>query len=233
MGMTITLAAPGGIRAAAERLIEAFERTTGTRVAATFGSGGATKQRVLDGERFDVAIVQPPLEPVRACGHVVVASETPLAGVAVAVAVKRGAPRPDISTPDAVRRMLLAAGSISCPNGALGAAAGVSFERTLERLGIAVKIEPKLRRIRGGAAAMLAIARGEVDVGVTFLSEISDPGVEVVGILPPEISTPTDFVGFLSVDAAAREPARALLEFLSSPGADSIYRASGMQPLRT
>jgi molybdate transport system substrate-binding protein len=228
----ITLAAPGGIRAAVERLIVDFERRSGQKISATFGSGGATKQRVLDGEAFDVPIVQPPLDSVRACGHVVVASETPLASVAVAVAVRKGTPTQDISTPDAVRRMLLSARAVSCPNGAMGAAAGVSFEATLQQLGIAGEMEPRLRRIRGGAKAMAAIASGEVDVGVTFLSEIDDPGVQVVGLLPEEISTPTAFIGFLSAAAKAPDAARALLVFLSSPEASATYRATGMRPLR-
>jgi len=227
-----TLAAPGGIRAAVERLIIDFEHRSGHKVSATFGSGGATKQRVLDGEAFDVPIVQPPLDSVRASGYVVVSSETPLASVAVAVAVRKGEPTPDISMPDAVRRMLLSARAVSCPNGAMGAAAGVSFEATLQKLGIAGEMEPRLRRIRGGAKAMAAIASGEVDIGVTFLSEIDDPGVQVVGLLPQEISTPTAFVGFLSVAAKAPDAARALLAFLSSPEAAATYRATGMQPLR-
>src|SRR5258707_15286578 len=84
----VTLVAPGGIRAAIERLIPEFERLTGHTVKATFGSGGGTKQQVIRGEAFDVPIVQPPLADVRASGHVVVNSETPLATAAVAVPVR-------------------------------------------------------------------------------------------------------------------------------------------------
>jgi len=96
----VTLIAPGGIRAAVQQLIPAFERATGHKVNATFGSGGGTKERVIKGEPFDVPIVQPPLELVIASGHVVAASETPLATVAVGVAVRTGAPKPDISSAD-------------------------------------------------------------------------------------------------------------------------------------
>src|SRR6266481_3845231 len=80
----VTLIAPGGIRAAMEQMIHAFEKTTGHKVKATFGSGGGTKERVTKGEPFDVPIVQPPLEPVITSGHVIAASETPLATVSVA-----------------------------------------------------------------------------------------------------------------------------------------------------
>src|SRR5438046_1265787 len=139
----VSLVAPGGIRAAIEKMIPDFEKKTGHKVKATFGSGGGTKQQVARGEPFDVPIVQPPYPEVLASGHVVAGSETPLATVAVAVAVRKGARKPDISTPDAVKRTLLAAKSISYPDPAGGTAACVSFDRTLEKLGIAQRLEPK------------------------------------------------------------------------------------------
>lgn len=228
----VTLIAPGGIRAAIQKLVPEFERKTGNKVSATFGNGGGTRQRVVDGEPFDVPIVQPPVTAVVRSGQVVPGSETPLATVSVAVAVRRGDARPDISTPEAVKRMLLAARAISYPDGVLGAAAGVSFDETLKKLGIAEQLEPRIRRVRGGAGAMAVLAKGEVDIGLTFLSEMSDPGIEAVGPLPREISNPTAFVGFLSAHARAPEAARALLNFLASPEAAAVFRAAGMQPGR-
>lgn len=228
----VTLVAPGGIRAAIEALIPGFERASGHHVKATFGSGGGTKQQVIRGDRYDVPIVQPPLDPVIASGHVVVSSERPLATVAVAVAVRKGAAKPDISTPEAVKRTLLAARAISYPDASAGAAAGVSFERTLALLGIVDEVNAKVKRAQGGAGAMALVASGDVDVGVTFLSEIGDPGVDVVGPLPREISTPTALVGFVSAHTAVADAARALLAYLSSPDAAAVYRANGMQPGR-
>jgi len=103
----VTLIAPGGIRAAIQQMIPGFEKTSGHKVTATFGSGGGTKDRVIKGEPFDVPVVQLPLEPVLASGHVIAASETSLATVWVGVAVRAGAPKPDISSADAVKRLLL------------------------------------------------------------------------------------------------------------------------------
>jgi len=229
----ITLVAPGGIRAAIERLIPEFERKTGHKVKATFGSGLGTKRQVVSGEAFDVPVVQPPLSDVLASGHVVAASETPLATVAVGVAVRTGARKPDISTPDAVKRMLLRANFIAYPNAAGGAAAGVSFEQTLATLGIGNEVKSKIKPAQGGAGAMALLAKGEIDIGVTFISEIiTEPGVELVGPLPREVSTPTALVGFVSAHARNADAARALLSFLSSPEAAAVYRASGMQPGR-
>jgi molybdate transport system substrate-binding protein len=227
----VTLIAPGGIRAAVQQMIPDFERATGHKVKATFGSGGGTKQRVIEGEPFDVPVVQPPLEPVIASGHVIAASETPLATVAVGIAVRTGAPKPDISTADAVKRLLLGSKSIAYPNAATGAAAGVSFNQTLEKLGIADAMKPKIRIAQGGRGAMELLAKGEVDFGLTFISEIiTEPGVEVVGPLPRDISTPTALVGFIS--AHEPEAAKALLHYLSSPEVAAVYKERGMQPGR-
>ena len=228
----ITLIAPGGIRDAIQKMIPGFERETGHTVNATFGSGGGTKQQVMRGEPFDVPIVQPPLADVLATGHVIAASETPLATVAVAVAVRKGAAQPDIATPDAVRKMLLAAKAVSFPDGARGAAAGVSFEDTLRKLGIAEQMRSKLVRVQGGANAMAVLAKGETDIGLTFLSEIHNPGVDIVGSLPREISTPTGLVGFVYAHAKAAEAAKALLSYLSSPEVAAIYTSLGMSPGR-
>ena len=229
----ITLIAPGGIRAAFEELLPGFERATGHKVKATFGSGGGTKERIVKGEPFDVPVAQPPLDPVIASGHVVPASETPLASVAIGLAIRAGAPKPDISTADAVKRLFLGAKGISYPNAASGAAAGVSMNETLQKLGIAEQMKPKIKLGQGGRGAMELLAKGEVDYGLTFISEIiTEPGVEVVGPLPRDISTPTSLVGFLSAHTSERETAQALLRYLSSGEAGAVYRARGMQPGR-
>src|ERR1700758_3584881 len=123
----VTLIAPGGIRAPIEQLIPGFEKKTGYKVNPTFGSGGGTKKQVIQGDVFDVPIVQPPLPEVIASGNVVESTGIPLASVAVGVAVKKGAPKPDISNTEAVKKMLLTAKSIVCPDAATGAAAGVSI----------------------------------------------------------------------------------------------------------
>ena len=228
----ITLIAPGGIRGAIEQLIPGFEKKSGQKVKATFGSGGGTRQQVARGEAFDVPIVQPPYPEVLASGNVVEASATPLASIALGVAVRKGAPKPDLSTAEAVKRTLLAAKSISYPDAARGAAAGVSFNETMKKLGIAEQMQPKIKLAQGGAGAMTMVAKGEVEIGLTFLSEMEEPGIDVVGPLPREISTPTSLVGFVSSHAKDPAAAKALLEYLSSPAAAPAYREHRMQPGR-
>lgn len=229
----ITLVAPGGIQAAVVQLIPGFERATGHTVKATFGSGLGTKRQVAAGDPFDVPIVQPPYAEVVASGHVVAESATPLAAVAVGVAVRTGQRKPDISTPDAVKKLLLSVKSFSYPDPAGGAAAGVSFTNTLKQLGIADEVKPKIHLARGGAAAMAALSKGEVEIGLTFVSEIlTEPGVEAVGPLPASISTPTSLVAFVSAHAKNAAAARALVQYLSSPAAAATYKKVGMQPAK-
>lgn len=229
----VTLVAPGGMRCAVDRIKPDFERKTGHLLKVTIGSGGATHQQVVRGEPFDVPIVQPPYQDVIDSGHVVASSETPLATVPMVVVVRKGTPKPDISTPDAVRRMLLAAKFISYPDGAggRGGAAGVSFDATQTRLGIFEQVQPKVKRIQG-VSLMQLVTRGDIDFAVTFSSEVNNPDVEVVGQLPREISIPTGLVAFLSAHAKAPEAAKALLSYLASPDAATAYRACGMQPGR-
>jgi len=236
----VTLIAPGGIRAPIEQLIPGFEKKTGYKVNATFGSGGGTKKQVISGDVFDVPIVQPPLPEVIASGNVVESTATPLASVAVGVAVKKGSPRPDISSTEAVKKMLLSAKSIVCPDGATGAAAGVSINEMLKRLGIDDQIEPKLTRPHGtgpggaggGAVVSAMVGRGEAEIGMTFISEMDDPGIDIVGPLPREVLPWTPLVGFISAHAKNPEAAKALLQYLSSPEAVAAYKAAGMQPGR-
>jgi molybdate transport system substrate-binding protein len=226
----ITLVAPGGAKAAMDVLLPRFESQTGDTVKATFGSGLGTKKQAAEGI-FDVAIVQPPFPEVLNAGNVDTKSQTPLASVAVAVAVRKGSPRPDISSPAAVKAMLLAAKSVTFPDPAGGAAAGVSFESTLKQLGIADQIAAKIKRAQGGAGAMKLVANGEVEIGLTFQSEMEDPGIDLVGPLPSSISQPTQLVGFVSLHSKNPAAAAALLKFLSGPAAAEVYRAQGMQPL--
>lgn len=228
----VSLIAPGGMRCPVDKMKPDFEKAIGHPVKATIGSGGATHKQVVAGEPFDVPVVQPPYQDVIASGNVIAPTETPLASVPMMVVVKKGNPRPDISTPDAVKKSLLAAKSISYPDGAGGAggAAGVSFDATQKQLGIYDDMKPKIKRIQG-VSLMKLVTNGDVEMAITFASEIgNDPGVDVVGQLPTSISTPTALVGFVSAHATSPDAAKALLKYLSGPQAAAAYKACGMTP---
>jgi molybdate transport system substrate-binding protein len=224
----ITLLSPASIRPALEELIPRFQQKTGNTVKVTFGNAGRNKQQVASGEATcDVAILQPPFPDVVASGNVVNDSATPFASIVIGVGVKQGAARPDLSTPEAVKRMLRSATSLTYPASAGGAAAGVSIEGTFQQLGIADEMKPK---VRTGAGAIGLVATGEVQLYLTFLSEMTAPGIDVVGPLPREISMPTELVGFATTRAKNPSDARELLNYLISADAVAVYKAHWMVP---
>jgi molybdate transport system substrate-binding protein len=229
----VTLVAPGGMRCPMDLLKPGFEKKTGHVLKATIGAGGATHRQVVQGAPFDVPVVQPPYKDVIDSGNVIASSETPLATVGIIVVVRKGERKPDISTADAVKRMLLAAKGISYPdgNGGLGGAAGVSFDETQRKLGIFEEMKPKVKRVQG-VSLMQLLTRGDIDYAITFASEVNDPGVDVVGPLPRDISTPTGLVGFVSSHAKAPEAAKALLAYLAGPEGVTAYKACSMTPGR-
>jgi molybdate transport system substrate-binding protein len=157
----------------------------------------------------------------------------PLAHVAVGIAVRTGQPKPDISTADKVKKLLLDAKSISYPAASGGAAAGASFDKTMAQLGIADAMKPKIKPGQGGRGAMELLAKGDVDIGLTFVSEIiTEPGVEAVGPLPRDISPPTELIAYVSSHTKEPEAAKALLAFISGSTAAAVYKARGMEPGR-
>jgi ABC-type molybdate transport system substrate-binding protein len=111
-------------------------------------------------------------------------------------------------------------------------AASHRLRTTCMRQTKSAQTQPKIKRVQGGSAAMTMAAKGEVEIGLTFLSEVSEPGIDIVGPLPREISPPTVMVGFVSTHAKDPAAAKALLDYLSSPGAAAVYQAHGMQPGR-
>jgi molybdate transport system substrate-binding protein len=227
----VTLIAPGGLRCPVDLMKPGFEKKTGHVLKATIGAGGATHRQVVQGAPFDVPVVQPPYKDVIDSGNVIPNTETPLATVAIVVVVKKGNPKPDISTADAVKRMLLSAKAISYPDGAggLGGAAGVSFDNTQKKLGIYDQVQPKVKRMQGVPLLGL-LTRGDIDYAITFSSEVNDPDVEVVGQLPRDISTPTALVGFISSHAKSPDAAKALLAYMSGPDGATAYKACAMTP---
>jgi molybdate transport system substrate-binding protein len=214
-----------------EYLVAAFESKTGDKVKATFASGGVTRQQVMRGEVFDVIVLQPPYPEVLATRHVDAATETPLATVSLGIAGRKGAPKPDISTAEAVKRTLLAAKGVAYPDEP-GGASGIAFLKLLDKLGISAEMQPKLRHGHNGAGTMDFVLKGEADYGVTFVSTMNYAGLEVIGAFPRDLVPPTGYVGFLSAHTKDRPTARALLDYLSSAEAAKAWTSRGLQPGR-
>jgi len=226
----VTLVTLAGIRPPIDELLHRFEEKTGQKVKTVYSPVGATRKHVLDGDAFDLAVVLDPDAEVLASSNIVAGSATTVASIQVGGAVPHGAAKPDISTPEALKRTLLQAESISYSDPSGGSAAGTSFANTLKALGIAGQMQPKAKIGKGGGEAMASVAKGEAEIGFVFYNEINEPGVDVVGPLPAQVSPPIRLVGFISSHAKNPAGAKALADFLSSPEAAAVYKAHRIIP---
>ncbi len=228
----VTLLAPRPVQEQMEKLIAGFESRTGYKVKPVWGSGLGTKQQVANGEGGDVSIMFAPFPEAVASGNVVPGSGITLARLVMGLSVRKGAPKADISTADAVRRTLLAAKSIVTVDPAQGSV-GVSALAVLQKLGIADQVRPKLKFVQNGGLVQTAVAKGEVDIALgPYIGDTQNPGLDLAGPLPRDASTPTDVAGFVSAKAKDSAAARAFLDYLASPDAMAVYRAAGMEPAR-
>ncbi len=224
----------GGLTAAYNVLVPEFERTTGHKVLTAYGpSMGTTINaipiRLERGEGADVLImVGYALGDLIRQGKVIADSRVDLAKVLIAMAVKSGAPKPDISSADALKRALLAAKSIAYSDSASGVY--VSTEM-FQRLGIADAVKDKARKIPAEPVARV-VARGEAEIGFQAISEMLPvPGVDIVGLLPPEVQKITVFSAGIATVAREPEAGKALIRFLGSPAASAAIIKSGMEPI--
>lgn len=215
-------------------LAEAFTRETGQVVAITYDSAGAIVDRLRKGEVVDAAIVQRRvLEALAQEGRVALGSTVTLARSGIAVAVRKGAPKPAIEPIDALKRSLLAAKSIAYPDPAIGHASGLQFQRVIERLEIARQVNSKTKFMEGALASFAL--RDEAEIAITQPMEIlAAPAYTLVGWLPQELQDDENFTWAVGVTTNAREPdaARALVRFLCSPAAAAAIEARGMVPER-
>jgi len=216
-----------------KELISQFEMKTGIKVALKFPNFIAARDLIVKGEPFDVGIVEFPHDgDVLASGNVVPGSATTVAVGWMAIAVKKGAPRPDISTPAAVKRTLLGAKSIAYPDPENGTgASGVNVVMMLRRLGIEDAVKAKTKLTQGGGRAMAMAASGEAEIGMTYhIGMYGNPNIDIVGTLPAEVCPPMPLIGFISSKSTHAAAAKALLAFLSAPEAASTYRKYLLQP---
>lgn len=221
-----------GVRSVVEELILAFEKASGHKLTMTWSTGALLSKRLHDGESADVLIAAPKdVEDLTTEGKLVAGSPTVLSRVIFAVGAKKGAPRPDISTPEAFKKSLLAAKAITYTNPAAGGQSGVYFAKQLDRMGIAEQMKAKTKFPPAGGLAGNLLVSGEADLAIQSKPELqSVSGVEVLGPLPGDMaftSTHTAAIGASVKDAAA---AKAFIDFLKAPEAQAVFRAKGYDP---
>ena len=201
----ITLLSPDPIKATIDKLVGDFEAKTGTQVKITYGTGVSTRKTVASGQALDVSLLFAPFPEALKTGNIVPGSATVIARLRLALAVQKGAPKPDISTPEAVKRALLNAKSILSVDPTQGSVGGIALA-TLDKLGITEQVKPKITWVKTGIIVQDSVAKGEAEIALgPYLSDMRNPGLDVVGALPPEASTPVDITGFLSTSVKRPE----------------------------
>ncbi len=221
----------GAFTAAYLELAREFERSTGHRIvteATSMGTGSTSIPARLDrGEAIDVVIVADgDLEQLIKAGRIRPGTRVDLARSAIGMAVRRGAPKPDISSVDALRRTLLEAKSIAYSASVSGAYLSMEL---FQQLGIADRVLPKSRRIEGERVGAV-VARGEAEIGFQQISELLPvPGIDLVGPLPSDVQRVTVFSAGIGVAATQPEVAKSFIAFLSSTAAVPAIRNSALE----
>ena len=225
----IRVISSNAIKTTLEQLAPAFEKATAHKLVFTWGAAVPLKAEIEKGAAFDVAILTTAaVDDLIRQGKLVGATRAALADSGAGVAVRKGAPKPDISTVNAFKHALLNAKSVAYVE---QGGTGIYLKGLLQRLGIADAIENKVKRLPPENPAAHAIANGEAEIGMTQISEILPyAGAELVGPLPKEIQLTTSFAAAAGANAAQPEAATALIKFLTAPEAAAVYRAKGLDP---
>ena len=218
-----------GMEPSMEELIPRIERSTGRKIKPHFDSSKRLEENVLGGEAFDVAILTSDvIDDLIKQGKIVADTHVAVARTGIGVGVRAGAPKPDISTPEALKRTLLNAKFISFnPTGA----SAVHNREMLERLGIAEEVKSKLLLDAGPGKPQMNVAEGKADLVFTLIPEIKFfPGVDFVGPVPADFQSYINFAAGAATNTQNADASKAVIKFLTTPGAAATMRAKGVEP---
>lgn len=226
----IDLLSPNPIKETVDRLVANFQAKTGTHVNVTYGTGVGTRKTVAAGGAKDVTMLFAPFDDAIKTGNVDRGSATVVARLRLAIAVRKGAPKPDISTVAAVRATLRNAKTIASVDPLQGSVGGAVL-LALDKMGVTDEIRPKIKWMPGGGDVQKSAASGESDIAFgPYLSDMRNPGLDVVGALPPDAATPVDLTAFIATGVKDRKTAQALIDYLHSADAAPLWRAAKIFP---
>jgi molybdate transport system substrate-binding protein len=222
----IKLLASVAVKDAYLELLPQFEKATGHKVTAVWSSTPDIQKRIAAGEAADLVILgNNGTEELIKQGKLVSSSRTNFAKSGVGVAVRAGAPRPDISSADAVKKSVLAAKSVAYSAGA----SGIYLVSMFQKLGISDQVKSKAAAVKPGELVGEVVARGDAEIGFQQVSElVSVKGIQYLGPLPAEIQNITVFSGGIGTKEA--DAATALVKFLTAPLATPTIRKHGLEP---
>lgn len=221
-----------GIKDVVDDLGPKFEKASGHKLAIKFGTLGGVVKMVQSGETADIIIIpRQGIDGLVKDGKAAAGSATDIARSEIVVVVRKGVPKPDVSSADALKRTLLAAKSITYGDPADGGASSIHFVKVLDRLGIAKEMKAKTTYSKPGRDTGDMVASGKADLGVNQLQVVMPvTGIEVAGPLPGDLQAATVFSSAIMAGAKNAAPAQALVKFLRTPEAAKVIKAKGMNP---
>lgn len=221
-----------GMKDVVDDLGPKFERASGHKLAIKHGTLGGIVKMVQGGETADIVIIpRQGVDNLVKDGKAAAGSVTDLARSEVVVVFRKGAPKPDVSTPDALKRTLLAAKSITYSDPADGGASAPHFVKVLDRLGIAKEMKAKTIYAKVGRDTGDVVASGKAELGVNQLQVLMPvTGIDVAGALPGDLGATTIFTSAIITGSKNAAPAQALVKFLRTPEAAKVIKAKGMNP---
>jgi len=209
-------------------LVAQFEKASGHKVTTIFSGTLNVQKRLSDGEPYDLIIMAgPAIDEQIKLGRAVAGSRVDFAQSGTGLAVRKGAAKPDISSPEALKRTLLAAKSIGYSTGP----SGLYMLSVFEKMGIADQVKGKLKQTPSGVFVGTLIANGEAEIGFQQISELVHfAGIDYVGPLPGNLQRMTMFSTGIHAGAKQPEAAKALVKFITAPSAASVIRKHGLEP---
>ena len=221
-----------GMQRVFEEVRPAFETASGRTLDVQFASTPDIAKRVQAGEAADFIILsRTAADGLIKSGMVPATSCFVLGGSSIAVAVPAGRPKPDVSTAEKLRSVLLSAKAIAYTDPTSGGPSGIQFAKVLERLGIAEQVRPKTKFPPPGGLVGEILARGDADIGIQQSTEVSSfRGLDVVGLLPNEFQIVTEYAAAIPANALNPEGAKALIQFMRSAEGAAAMKAKGLDP---
>jgi molybdate transport system substrate-binding protein len=220
--------AGGSMTGSLNELGPQFERASGHKLVIHFDSTPNIIARVTSGTPFDLAVVPVDVfKDAAAKARFVSGPTVDIARVGYGVIVRAGAAKPDISTPDALKKTLLDAPSVAFVP---ASAAGAYVLKVFDRLGIAEAMKAKTRPQTAPAEIAQAVAKGEAELGVFLVNVLMAPGVELAGSFPSELQQDLVFTAAVSAETKEADAAKAFIDYLTTPAATAVIKAKGMTP---
>ena len=224
----LQILAGGGIAAPLRELAAHFESATGPKLVIRFGTTPELIKMATTGGPFDLAVV--PVDVMKDAAARARFASGPMTGIArvgLGVAVRSGAAKPDIGTPEALKQTLLKAQSIaSIPE----SATGYLLARVFERLGISEAMKARIKPQPAPAQIVQSVATGETELGVFLTNVLTAPGLDVVGPFPPELQLEVVYTAATAADTKEANAAKAFIAYLTTPAAATVIKAKGMSP---